>query len=740
MSDIGTKANASGREPGGESPGISPVTSPAANPVTGARCAVIVGPYQSGKTALFEALLGATGLGATGAASRKGNGKDRNTTGALASEAREQGSDTELSIGWGHFLGEDWSFIDTPGGIEFQLEARHACMIADLAIVVAEPEAGKALSAGPILRFLDVHDIPHVILVNKVDALGERVRDILEALRSVSARPLALRQIPIREGEEVTGYVDLVSERAYRYRAGETSDPITMPDTVTEREAEARAELLEALADFDDALLEQLVEEQTPERERIYGDLTATLTDDLLVPVLLGSGEADHGIQRLLKLIRHEGPTHARTMARRGLDRPGDDGLAPGAGGPVMAQVFKTQHAAHVGKLSHVRVWRGTIKDGQMLNGVKVSGLSRVLGDKLEKRSQAGPGEVVALGRMEPVLTGDILTPEANMPEANMPAANMPEAGMLKPDLGWPEPIQPVYAAALRVGDRGDEVKLSGALAKLVEEDPSLLVHHDADMGEMVLWGQGEGHLRAVLAKLTGRFKLSVTAERPAVAYRETIRKPVERHARHKKQSGGHGQFGDVTIRVEPRPRGSGFAFEQKVVGGAVPKQYIPAVEQGCRDATKQGPLGFPVIDVGVTLLDGQSHAVDSSDMAFKLAGRQAMAEALEAASPVLLEPIHEVVVSTPTDTTSRMHGILSGRRGRILGFDTKDGWPGWDTVTAYLPEAEMGDLILDLRAQSRGLAFFEWRLDHLTELTGRLADQITGRTGDPATKEKAVN
>lgn len=692
MSDIETEAKTAGREPGGQ----QPVTAA----VTGARCAVIVGPYQSGKTGLFEALLSATG-----AIPRKGN---------AAPEARERGSGTELSIGSGRFLDEDWSFIDTPGGIEFQLEARHACMIADLAIVVVEPEAGKALSAAPILRFLDSHDIPHVILVNKVDALGERVRDILEALRAVSARPLALRQIPIREGEAVTGYVDLVSERAYRYRAGEASDPIALPDAVTDREAEARGELLEALADFDDALLEQLIEEQNPERERIYGDLTATLTDDLLVPVLLGSGEAEHGIRRLLKLIRHECPTHARTMERRGLD----------TGGSVMAQVFKTQHAAHVGKLSHARVWRGTIKDGQMLNGVKVSGISRVLGDKLEKLSQAGPGEVVALGRMEPILTGDILTPEADAPEHG---------------LDWPAPIQPVYAVALRVRDRGDEVKLSGALAKLVEEDPSLLVRHDADLGELVLWGQGEGHLRAVLAKLTGRFKLSVTADRPAVAYRETIRKPLEQHARHKKQSGGHGQFGDVTIRIEPRPRGAGFAFDQKVVGGAVPKQYISAVEEGCREAAQRGPLGFPVVDVGVTLLDGQSHAVDSSDMAFNLAGRQAMSEALAAASPVLLEPIHEVVVSTPSEATSRMHGIISGRRGRILGFDAKDGWPGWDTVTAYLPEAEMGDLILDLRAQSQGLAFFEWRLDHLTELTGRLADRITGQAEGQTVKESAA-
>jgi len=681
-------AQTGGREPGGSSPDARNGAS---------RCAVIVGPYQSGKTALFEALLKAAG-----AIERKGSVKDGNTIGDSAPEARDKRASVELSIGTGDYLGDRWSFIDTPGSIEFQLEARQAAMVADVAIVVVEPEMTKAALVGPTLKFLDDHDIPHVLLINKMDGATDRVRDVLAALQAVSARPLALRQVPIRgaDGEAVTGYVDLVSERAYRYREGEPSALIELPSAVADREAEARNELLETLADFDDGLLEQLLEELDPDKKTVYADLAETLAGDLLVPVVLGAGEHDHGVQRLMKLIRHECPDHAATVARRGLD----------AGGGAMAQVFKTQHAAHMGKLSHVRIWRGSVKDGTVLNGEKVSGIYRPLGAKLEKIAAAEAGDVVAFGRMDPIQTGDVLTPEGGLPEAG---------------LGWPETPQPVHALAIHVGDRNDEVRLSGALAKLAEEDPSLLIRQDAELGELVLWGQGETHLRTVLARLANRFKLEVATGQPSVAYRETIRKPAEQHARHKKQSGGHGQFGDVKIAIEPLARGEGVQFAEKIFGGSIPKQYIPGVEAGMRDYCTRGPLGFPVVDVKVTLLDGQYHSVDSSDMAFRTAARMAMAEAMPKCEPVLLEPIHLVTVSVPTDATNKVHGILSGRRGQILGFDAKEGWSGWDQVTAYLPEAEMQGLILDLRAQSQGLAFFEWRFDHMMELTGRLADTV---------------
>ncbi|MEQ8398184.1 elongation factor G [Thalassobaculum sp.] len=662
------------------------------------RCAVIVGPYQSGKTSLFEALLAACG-----AIPRKGSIKDGTTVGDTAPEARARNAGTELNIGHGQYLGDSWTFIDTPGNIEFAPEARYACMVADLAIVVVDPEASRAAAAGPILKFLDDQDIPHVVMINKMDTDNERIRDVLAALQGYSARPLVLRQVPIREDEAVTGYVDLVSERAYKYRNGEPSALIELPATVAEREIEARNQLLETLADFDDELLEQLLEEIDPDKKQVYAHLTETMQADLLVPVVLGAGERDHGVQRLLKLIRHEGPSHTATVARRGIAVEGEP----------LAQVLRTVHAAHMGKLSYVRMWRGTVKDGDVLNGVRVSGIYRILGAKLDKVPSASQGEVVAFGRMEPIQTGDVLTPTGGVPEHG---------------ITWPMPPQPVYAVAVRVPDRNDEVKVSGALAKLAEEDPSLLIKQDAELNELVLWGQGDTHLKVVAERLRNRFKLAVETDRPAVAYRETIRRSTEQHARHKKQSGGHGQYADIKIKVDALPRGRGFEFADTIVGGSVPKQYIPAVEEGSRDYVKKGPLGFPVVDIRVTLTDGGFHSVDSSDMAFKIAARMALSEALPKCDPVLLEPIHQVTISVPSDATSRVHGILSSRRGQILGFDAKDGWPGWDAVTAYLPEAEIHDLILELRAQSQGLATFEWRFDHLSELTGRLADQVVQR------------
>ena len=272
---------------------------------------------------------------------------------------------------------------------------------------------------------------------------------------------------------------------------------------------------------------------------------------------------------------------------------------------------------------------------------------------------------------------------------------------------------------------REDETKLSTALHKLVEEDPSLRYDHNPDTHELVLSGQGDIHIRVALDRLKNKYNVDVTARQPQVAYKETIRKPISQHARHKKQSGGHGQFGDVHIDIKPLPRGTGFEFGETIHGGSVPKQYIPAVEKGVKEYLRSGPLGFPVVDVAVTLTDGQYHAVDSSDQAFSLAGSLAMREGMPKCNPVLLEPIYDVKISAPTDFTSNIQALISGRRGQILGFDAKDGWAGWDQISAKLPESEVQDLIIELRSLTKGVGSFEYSFDHLQELTGRAADEV---------------
>ncbi|UUX48444.1 elongation factor G [Nisaea acidiphila] len=657
-----------------------------------ARCAVLVGPYLSGKTSLFEALLLATG-----ALHKKGFVKDGNTVGDSAEEARKRQASTELSVGHGTYLDEKWTFIDTPGNLEFSQDMRNACMVADIAIVVAEPEVAKVPALTHYLKFLDAHDIPHVIFVNKIEESNDRVRDIVHALQDVSDRPLALRQVPIRDGETITGFVDLVSERAYKYRNGKPSELIQLPDAVADREQEARNEMLETLSDFDDGLLEQLLEDLQPAAPDVYAQLTETLQHDLVVPILLGGAEKDHGIQRLLKTLRHEAPGVAQTAERLGIPVSGD----------AAAQIFKTVHASHVGKLSYARVWNGTVKDGEELNGQRVSGINHLLGAKLDKAAAVSAGDVAAFGRMDEVATGDLLTP----------------GGTAEAD--WPEPLVPVYGLAITPTSRGDEVKLSGALTKLSEEDPSFQVEHSAGLGELVIKGQGDTHLKVMLERLEGRYKLAVESHAPGVPYKESIRKGADQHARHKKQTGGHGQFGDVKIKIAPLGRGEGFAFKSSIVGGAVPKQYIPAVEEGVKDYMRRGPLGFEVVDVAVELYDGSFHAVDSSDMAFKTAARMAMNEGLSKCQPVLLEPIQRVVISVPNDSTARVQRIVTGRRGQILGFQAKENWNGWDEIEAYLPESETRDLIIEIRSQTGGIGFYNGEFDHLAELTGRIADQV---------------
>ncbi len=662
---------------------------------SGPRCAALVGPYLSGKTMLMESLLFAAD-----AIPRKGSVKDKNTVGDSAPEAREHEMSVEMSIADAEYLGDQWTLIDCPGSIEFGQDGHNALMVADMAVVVVEPEPDKALAIAPLFKFLDEHEIPHMVFINKMDHSNSRVRDILEALQAYSDRPLLLRQVPIREGEAVTGFVDLASERAYHYEPGKDSKLVEFPQEIKDRESRARTEMIEALADFDDTLLEQLLEDTVPGTVEIYQHLTNNLQADRIVPVFMGSAEQDSGIERLWKALRHETPSVEAAVARLGID----------GGGEAAARVFKTYYLPHAGKLSVARVLRGEIKDGATLNDERLSGVFHLMGGDQQKCSGAVAGEVAAFGRMDDVKTGALLTPSGR-----------PPAGAV----AWPEAIPPLYAFAIHAEKREDEVKLPDALARLIEEDPSLSVEQNPDTHQLLLHGQGEMHLRIALDRLRSRYHIPVLAESPQVPYKETIKRTISQHARYKKQTGGHGQFGDVHVDIKPLVRGAGFEFHEKVVGGSVPRQYIPAVEAGVKEFLRRGPLGFPVVDVSVTLTDGQHHAVDSSEQAFKTAGRMAMSEGMPKCSPVLLEPISNVSIAIPSDFTSQVQRIVSGRRGQILGYDAKTGWKGWDEVQVQMPQSELHDLIIELRSLTKGVGFYQASFDRLQELSGRVADDI---------------
>ena len=577
-------------------------------------------------------------------------------------------------------------------------------MAADVAVLVAEPEPDRALTLAPAFKLLTDYDIPHMVFVNKMDRASVRVAEILEALQGVSPKPLVLRQVPIREGDAVTGYVDLASERAWQYKEGSPSALIEIPDSARAREEEARQSMLESLADFDDALLEQLLEDVVPPNEEIFQAMRKDFGAGLVAPVLLGAGEHEHGGRRLLKALRHDLPEAQATAERVGV----------AAGEGTLAQVLKTYNTATSGKLSLVRVWRGTLSDGMTLNGQRVGSVNKMLGQATAKVAKAVAGEVVALGRMDEVRTGDMLSSGG--------AAAVPDALLVAP-------LKPVYAFGIAAEKRADEVKLSDALGKLLEEDRSLVAEHDPDTHQHLLRGQGEMHLKVALDRLRNKFNLPLVTEPVRVPYKETIRKRAERvQGRHKKQTGGHGQFGDVYITVEPRPRGSGFEFKDSITGGVVPKQYIPAVETGVVDFCKKGPLGFPVVDLSVKLVFGSYHTVDSSEMAFQTAGRIAMQAALPQCNPVLLEPIYRVTVFVPNEFTAQVQRLLSTRRGQILGFETRPGWQGWDQVSAQLAQAEMNDLIIELRSLTRGVGSYDYQFDHMQELSGKLADDVVAQ------------
>jgi elongation factor G len=668
----------------------------------GPRLIAIVGPYQSGKTTVLEALLYRAG-----AITRQGKAADKSLSGDASPEARAHAMGVEANVAGLTYLGDQFTFIDCPGSIEFSEDAKAVLPVCDAAIVVVDTDAKKAPALQLILRQLDNAGVPRIVFLNKIDKADAAPRDVLAWMQPVSTKPLVMRQLPIWNNGVVSGFVDLALERAHVYQELTESRVVEMPTDIAALEKQERFQLLETLADHDDALMEQLLSDMEPLREQIFQDLARDVRAGHVTPVLFGSAEHGNGIGRLLKTLRHDVAGIAAVADRLG--------LVPTVSSVV--QVIKTVHSPQGGKISIARVLSGELADGTVLHDgrdreSRIAGLSVYSGVTTAKQPKAGAGQVVALGRLEHAATGQTLS------SARGAAVQLVQK---------PAPAQ-VYAFAVSVADRKDEVKLTSAVARLAEEDPSLRLDHNHETGDMVLWGQGEMHLRVAIEKLASKFGVQAHTAPRRIAYRETIRKSVSLRGRHKKQSGGHGQYGDVVVEIKPLPRGSGFQFTDTITGGVVPKTYIPAVEQGVREWMVKGTLGFPVVDFGVNLSDGSYHDVDSSEMAFKLAARIAMVEGMPQCSPVLLEPIMAIDIHVPSDATARANQIVMGHRGQLLGFDGREGWPGWDTVKAHMPESELASLIIELRSATAGVGTFDMTYDHLAELTGRAADQVVAQ------------
>ncbi|MFO1256768.1 MAG: elongation factor G [Sphingomonadaceae bacterium] len=673
-----------------------------ANGSAATRAVALVGPAGTGKTSLAEALLFASG-----AINRQGSVESGNTVGDSSPEARTRGGSTELNLSHFDYMGDSFALIDVPGGAGFAADGLAAMQSADLALVVIDPAPERAALAEPMLRQLDELGVPHVIFVNKIEhARAGAIRDLIAELQPMSREPLALRQIPIRAsdgqgGEHVTGYVDLALERAYRYRPGKESERVEIPGDLVAREKEERTHLLETLADFDDSLLEALLMDEAPDQATVMADLAADTQGNKVVPVVLGSALSDGGVHRLLKLLRHEAPAPGAAAERLGISKGG------------ALHVFKIANGGAMGRLALGRVLGDGLTEGDELvvgsEAERTGSLFFVQGEKTAKQHAARPGDVVAVAKVDGARSGMVL---------GRKGAAVSEGGLVS--------YPPRNAAiAITTRDRKDDVKLSTALHRLCEEDPALEWHQDDASHETVLRGINEDHLGVVLGRLQRRYGVAVDTHPPRIAYRESIRKGASVRGRHKKQSGGHGQYGDCVIETRPLARGEGFVFEDKITGGAIPRQYIPAVEAGVKEAMERGPLGFPVVDVAVTLIDGSFHSVDSSELAFKIAGRMAMADALAQGAPYLLEPVAKVAVDTPAGTGSKAGSVLSARRGQILGLSPHPDWARWERVEALLPESGVHGLDAELRSLSQGLACFAAEFDHLAELGGKHADDV---------------
>lgn len=633
------------------------------------RCITVLGPSQSGKTELVAALAGLEGAGAR-------------------SEAAGHLALTRFG-----FMGEDWCAVDVAGGPEFARMGGAALLAADAAVLCVAPDPEEAVLAAPWLRAIEASGTPCLIFVNRMDAAKGRVRDIVAALQAYSSHTLVLRQIPIREGGQVVGAVDLISERAWRYREGQTSTLIEMPKADAEREHEARAELLEHMSDYDDALLEELIEDREPPSSALFAIARRETQDRVTIPAFLGAASHRNGVMRLMKALRHEVPGVAALRERLAAK----DALAVG---------FHAQIRKHLGKCTVLRALAEGVAAGAPLAGAGLGSFLDIGGKTGPDR--LAPGEVGIAVKSDQLDAGRVFTAAAALPV---------------PD--WAKGCPPALTRIVTPAHERDEVRLSAALARLAEADPMLRLAPDAASGQARLSLQGPMHLRQALATLADNFGVEVETRVPSPRYLETISETVEEHYRHRKQSGGAGQFADISITVAPAARGSGFAFAEVVKGGVVPKNYIPSVEDGAREALDRGPLGFPVTDLSVTLTDGKHHAVDSSDHAFRTAGRMGLREALGRAGSVLLQPIERVDIHVPSVYAGAMVSVVSGLKGQVLGFDRDPEFRGWDVFRALLPAASEEELQLALGSATQGTAWHEATFDHYEEIYGREAERI---------------
>ncbi|MEW6217930.1 MAG: elongation factor G [Thermodesulfobacteriota bacterium] len=681
------------------------------------RNVALLGQSGTGKTSLAEALLFTAGK-----LSRLGRVDDGSS--AMDSEPEETRRHITISAA---FHNCDWKrhtivLTDTPGEDNFFTEAAIAIHMADAAILVLDAPSGVKYQTEKLAAAMRRQALPAMVVVNKMDKERANFPGVTEALKAVPGLKPAVIQLPIGAEAAFSGVVDLVAAKAYVFDKGGTGkvQPAPIPEDMADEVRAAREVLMEAVAETDDELIEKFLEEGELNDEDLAKGLTAGVRRGQITPVLVAAATANLGSELILSAVLDLLPPPDERSARAGTDPKTGSAVErlPAADAPFSAVVMKTMSDPYAGKLSIFRVLSGTItSDSTVTNTSK--GASERLGQLLvlEGKSQrpvaeAGPGMVVAVTKLKETATGDTLAADATP--------------VLYPPL---TPAPAVMSFAVSPAKKGDEEKVFSAIGKVLEEDITLRLSREVQTKEILISGVGQLHLEVVVEKIRRKYGVEMALHPPKVPYKETIKGSTRIQGRYKKQSGGRGQYGDTWLEIEPLPRGGGFQFEDKIVGGVVPRQYIPAVEKGIVEAMSEGALaGYPIVDVKVALVDGSYHTVDSSEMAFKIAASMGFKKGILQSSPVLLEPIMNMTITVPKDCVGDVIGDLNSRRGKVMGMDSG---PDGELVTAQVPMAEVLTYSPDLTSITGGRGSFVLDFSHYEEVPSHLTEKIVAAASE---------
>ncbi len=674
----------------------------------------IIAHIDAGKTTTTERILYYTGR-----IHRPGEVHDGAATMDWMVQERERGITITSAATTAAWDGHRINIIDTPGHVDFTVEVERSLRVLDGGVVVFDAVAGVEPQSETVWRQADKYSVPRICFVNKMDRTGASFERTIEmVVDRLKAKPAPV-QLPIGAESSFLGIVDLIEQCAYLYHdeMGQNIEKTDVPAEMQEAVKAARYHLVELIAETDEHLMTRYFEEEELSGDELRAGLRAATLAGNLVPVLCGSALKNKGVQLMLDAIVAYLPSPLDVPPVTGLDpRTGDEvqrSVAPGE--PFSALAFKIVADPHVGKLAYIRVYSGKLDAGSYaLNSTKgdrerVGRLIQMHSNHREEIGTVSAGDIAAVIGLKGTFTGDTLCDPAH--PVVLEAITFPE---------------PVISVSIEPKTRADQDKMGGALARLAEEDPTFRLRTNEETGQTVIEGMGELHLEVIVDRMMREFRVDANVGRPQVAYKETITQPVRAEGRHVRQSGGRGQYGHAIVEFEPQERGVGYQFEDKVVGGSIPREYIAPVDQGIREAMLTGgQAGFPIVDLKARLVDGSYHDVDSSEMAFKIAGSLALKEAIRRGRPVILEPVMDVEVTTPDEFMGDVIGDLNARRGHIQGMEMRS---GAQVVRAFVPLASMFGYATDLRSATQGRAVYSMQFDHYAPLPTNLAEEFVAK------------